>query len=118
MTAAAAMAMNPPAPTNDDETSPSNSAWVLAQKKRCTQDDLSEGTKTSELQDKTTQRRPTTSRPPPLSIYDYNSILRPLVGLGLDPWGPRLGPHADAGYWSSRKPTPCRSPPPCFPIAP
>ncbi|KAH7952567.1 hypothetical protein HPB52_024021 [Rhipicephalus sanguineus] len=81
MTAAAAMDTTPPAPTNDDETSPSNedgSAWVLVQKERRTQADLLQGTKTSELQGKTTQRKPTASRPPPLPLHDYKAILRPL----------------------------------------
>ncbi|KAH7961630.1 hypothetical protein HPB52_010954 [Rhipicephalus sanguineus] len=62
------------------------SAWVLVQKKRRTQADLLQGTKTSELQGKTTQRKPTTSRPPPLPLHDYKAILRPLGGLRLDQW--------------------------------
>ncbi|KAH7969727.1 hypothetical protein HPB52_021695 [Rhipicephalus sanguineus] len=89
MTAAAAMDTTPPALTNHDETSPSNedgSAWVLVQKKRRTQADLLESTKTSELQGKTTQRKPTTSWPPPLPLHDYKAILRPLGGLRLDQW--------------------------------
>ncbi|KAH7938952.1 hypothetical protein HPB52_002949 [Rhipicephalus sanguineus] len=89
MAAAAAMDTTPPAPTNDDETSPSNedgSSWVLVQKKRRTQADLLQGTKTSELQGKTTQRKPTTSRPPPLPLHDYKAILRPLGVLRLDQW--------------------------------
>ncbi|KAL1445541.1 hypothetical protein MTO96_029155 [Rhipicephalus appendiculatus] len=92
--AAAAMDTTPPATANDDETSPSNddgSAWVLVQKKRRTQAELSvsqpmQGTTPSELRGNTTQRKPTTSRPPPLPLHDYKAILRPLGGLRLDQW--------------------------------
>ncbi|KAL1445002.1 hypothetical protein MTO96_029392 [Rhipicephalus appendiculatus] len=92
--AAAAMDTTPPATANDDETSPSNddgSAWVLVQKKRRTQAELSvsqrkQGTTPSELRGTTTQRKPTTSRPPPLPLQDYKAILLPLGGLRLDQW--------------------------------
>ncbi|KAL1484095.1 hypothetical protein MTO96_032768 [Rhipicephalus appendiculatus] len=92
--AAAAMDTTPPATDNDDETSPSNddgSAWVLVQKKRRTQAELSvsqpkQGTTPSELRGNTTQRKPTTARPPPLPLHDYKAILRPLFGLRLDQW--------------------------------
>ncbi|KAL1480268.1 hypothetical protein MTO96_051175 [Rhipicephalus appendiculatus] len=73
-------------PSNDD-----GSAWVLVQKKRRTPAELSvsqpkQGTKSSELQGNTAQRKPTTSRPPPLPLHDYKAILRPLGGLRLDQW--------------------------------
>ncbi|KAL1415828.1 hypothetical protein MTO96_028668 [Rhipicephalus appendiculatus] len=92
--AAAAIDTTPPATANDDETSPSNddgSAWVLVQKKRRTQAELSvsqpkQGTTPSKLRGNTTQRKPTTSRPPPLPLHDYKAILRPLGGLRLDQW--------------------------------
>ncbi|KAL1442736.1 hypothetical protein MTO96_046269 [Rhipicephalus appendiculatus] len=92
--AAAAMDTTPPATANDDKTSPSNddgSARVLVQKKRRTQAELSvsqpkQGTTPSELRGNTTQRKPTTSRPPPLPLHDYKAILRPLGGLRLDQW--------------------------------
>ncbi|KAL1448329.1 hypothetical protein MTO96_028247 [Rhipicephalus appendiculatus] len=45
-----------------------------------------QGTKPSELQGTTTQRKPTTSRPPTLPLHDYKAILRPLGGLRLDQW--------------------------------
>ncbi|KAL1442727.1 hypothetical protein MTO96_030658 [Rhipicephalus appendiculatus] len=94
MAAAAAMDTTPPAPTNDDETSPTNddgSVWVLVQKKRRMQADLlisqpKQGTKTSELQGYTSPPKPTTSRPPPFPLHDYKTILRPLTGLSLDQW--------------------------------
>ncbi|KAL1487105.1 hypothetical protein MTO96_031115 [Rhipicephalus appendiculatus] len=92
--AAAARDTTPRASANDDETSPSNddgSAWVLVQKKRRTQADLlvsqpKRGTKTSKLKGNTSQRKPTTSRPPSLSLHDYKAILRPLGRLRLDQW--------------------------------
>ncbi|KAL1467796.1 hypothetical protein MTO96_041915 [Rhipicephalus appendiculatus] len=73
-------------PSNDD-----GSAWVLVQKKRRTQAELSvsqpkQSTTPSELRDNTTQRKSTTSRPPPLPLHDYKAILRPLGGLRLDQW--------------------------------
>ncbi|KAL1480475.1 hypothetical protein MTO96_050992 [Rhipicephalus appendiculatus] len=73
-------------PSNDD-----GSAWVLVQKKRRTQAELSvsqpnQGTTPSELRGDTTQRKPTTSRPPPLPLHGYKAILRPLGGLRLDQW--------------------------------
>ncbi|KAL3207738.1 hypothetical protein MRX96_052647 [Rhipicephalus microplus] len=62
MAAAAAMNTTAPAPTNDDTTAPSNddgSAWVLVQKKRRAEANLSvsqpkHGNKTRELQGDTT----------------------------------------------------------------
>ncbi|KAH6922484.1 hypothetical protein HPB50_014853 [Hyalomma asiaticum] len=65
-------------------------AWVLVQKKRRTQADLSvsqpkQDAKTSQLHGKTTQHKPMKLRPPPLPPQ-YKAILRPLDGLRLDQW--------------------------------